>query len=107
MSMNQCFVSGSPLSRRHVLSGAMAGLTSGWLPTIAAASTANESSEQRHCILLWMAGGPSQLDTFDMKPGHANGGPIRPIATNVPGVHFSQHLPGLAKHADKLAILRG
>ncbi len=54
-----------------------------------------------------MAGGPSQIDTFDMKPGHGNGGSIKPAATNVPGIVFSEHLPGLAKHADSLAILRG
>ena len=39
----------------------------------------------RHCILLWMSGGPSQTDTFDMKPGHANGGEFKEIATQRPG----------------------
>ncbi|MGE3777804.1 MAG: DUF1501 domain-containing protein, partial [Pirellulaceae bacterium] len=58
-------------------------------------------------ILLWMTGGPSQTDTFDMKPGHAHGGEFQEIATNVPGVRWSEHLPQLAQHADKLAIIRG
>ena len=52
-----------------------------------------------------MGGGPSQTDTFDMKSGHANGGEFKEIATNVPGMRFSEHLPQLG-HADKLAIIR-
>lgn len=83
---------------------AMAG--SGWLPTIAEA-TAQIQSQGRHCVLLWMSGGPSQIDTFDMKPGHANGGTIKETSTNVAGLRFSEHLPLLSKQADSLAILRG
>ena len=78
---------------------------SGWLPALAE-QIAADPRRRRHCILLWMAGGPSQMDTFDMKPGHENGGEFKEIATNVPGVRFSEHLPKLAQHADKLAIIR-
>ena len=53
-----------------------------------------------------MSGGPSQLDTFDLKPGHENGGPFEETATKVPGLRICQHLPLLAARADKLAILR-
>jgi uncharacterized protein (DUF1501 family) len=53
-----------------------------------------------------MSGGPSQTDTFDMKPGQANGGEFRELPTVVPGLRFSEHLPNLAKHADRLAIVR-
>jgi hypothetical protein len=53
-----------------------------------------------------MTGGPSQTDTFDMKPGHANGGEFREIETCAPGLRFSEHLPELAKQADKLAVIR-
>ena len=60
----------------------------------------------RHCILLWMSGGPSQTDTFDMKPGHANGGEFKEVATNAPGLRFSEHLPKLGEHADRLAVIR-
>jgi len=42
------------------------------------------------CILLWMAGGPSQMETFDPKPGTANGGETKTIETAVPGVHIAQ-----------------
>jgi uncharacterized protein (DUF1501 family) len=53
-----------------------------------------------------MSGGPSQTDTFDMKPGHPNGGEFKELPTSVPGLRFSEHLPNLAKHADQLAIVR-
>lgn len=73
------------------------------------ASAANEAADrdQRHCVLLWMSGGPSQIDTFDMKPEHKNGGSFKEVATAVPGVRFSEHLPKLGAQADQLAILRG
>ncbi|OYP28896.1 DUF1501 domain-containing protein [Rhodopirellula sp. MGV] len=61
----------------------------------------------RHCIVLWMAGGPSQLDTFDMKPQTSVGGPLKETQTSVPGIRFSEHLPKLAQQAERLAILRG
>ena len=53
-----------------------------------------------------MPGGASQTDTFDMKPNHENGGEFKEIATNVPGLRFSEHLPKLATQADKLAVIR-
>ena len=60
----------------------------------------------RRCIILWMGGGPSQLDTFDLKPGKPNGGPFHEIDTRVKGVRISENLPLLAKHTDRLAIIR-
>src|SRR5580700_8596081 len=97
------------LSRRDWLRmsamGAVGVSMSGWLGNLARLS-ARDPSRKRACILLWMNGGPSQMDTFDLKPGHANGGPFKETATNVAGVKFSEHLPELAKRADKLAIIR-
>ncbi len=75
-----------------------------WLKALAAQQPG--AGERRHCVVLWMPGGPTQTDTFDMKPGHDNGGEFKEIATSVPGVKISEHLPKLAKHADKLAIVR-
>jgi len=72
----------------------------------AARQAAIETGRRRHCILLWMNGGPSQTDTFDMKPTHVNGGPFKEISTAAPGLRFSEHLPGLAQHADNLAVVR-
>ncbi len=90
----------------HAMACGACGMSvSGWLPALAQ-QIATDPRRRRHCILLWMAGGPSQMDTFDMKPGHENGGEFKEIATNVPGVRFSEHLPKLAQHADKLAIIR-
>jgi RNA polymerase sigma factor (sigma-70 family) len=63
-------------------------------------------AKRRHCIILWMSGGPSQLDTFDLKPGNANGGPFKPINTATKDVQISEHLPRLAKLTNHLAIIR-
>ncbi len=60
----------------------------------------------KHLIYLYMGGGMTHMDTFDPKPGHENQGPTKAIATNVDGTQISEYLPGLAKQADKLAILR-
>jgi len=76
-----------------------------WLPSLAA-EVAQDPRRRRHCILLWMSGGPSQTDTFDMKPGHANGGEFKELTTAVPGLRFSEHLPKLAEYANQLAIVR-
>jgi hypothetical protein len=78
----------------------------GWCQTLAD-QVAGNRSQQRHCILLWMNGGPSQTDTFDMKPGHAHGGEFKEIQTPVPGLQISEHLPGLAARIEDLAIVRG
>jgi hypothetical protein len=80
--------------------------SSGWLPALAE-QLAQHPQRRRHCVLLWMAGGPSQLDTFDMKPQHANGGEFAETATAVPGLRWSEHLPGLAELAEHLAVVRG
>ncbi len=78
---------------------------SGWIEALAA-DTRRHPQRKRSCILLWMPGGPSQLDTFDPKPGHANGGPFKAIATSAPGVQISEHLPKLARHMDRAAVVR-
>jgi hypothetical protein len=102
-------LSSSHLSRREWLRLSTAGLAgcsmSGWLGELAAGAAA-DAKRRRSCILLWMDGGPSQLDTFDLKPGHANGGPFRAIATAVPGIQISEHLPRIARHVDRLALVR-
>ncbi|MFL5338757.1 MAG: DUF1501 domain-containing protein [Gemmataceae bacterium] len=90
---------------RYAAVGAVGCSLSGWLARLAAEG-GNDPKRKRACILLWMNGGPSQTDTFDLKPGHANGGPFKEIGTNVPGIRFSEHFPELAKRTDKLAIIR-
>lgn len=92
------------LFRRTVWTTGMC--SSPWLPWLARTMAARPGSRRHHCILLWMGGGPSQMDTFDMKPGHENGGEFREIATSVPGIRFSEHLPKLSQLAEHLAIVR-
>lgn len=62
----------------------------------------------KSCILIWLDGGPSHLETFDLKPNAPKEvrGPFDPIATNVPGIQISEHLAGTAKQMDKIAIVR-
>jgi len=97
------------LSRREALQLSAAGVVgcsmSGWLEAMAQ-ETATNPQRRRSCILLWMNGGPSQMDTFDLKPGHVNGGPYREIPTSVPGIRISEHLPRVARHMDKMALVR-
>ena len=62
--------------------------------------------EQKRVILLWLAGGASQLETFDPKPGHRNGGPFKAIPTAVPGVHISELMPKMAARIHRTAIIR-
>lgn len=59
----------------------------------------------KQLIYLYMEGGMSHIDTFDLKTGHDNQGSTRPINTNVDGIRVSSHLPNLARHADKLCIV--
>jgi hypothetical protein len=96
-------------SRRDFLklsaAGVMATSMSGWLPILAARAS---EARVRHkaCILLWMDGGPSHKDTFDLKPGTANGGPYRAINTSVPGIRVSEYFPRFAQLMQHAAIIR-
>src|SRR5437667_2033344 len=97
------------LSRRDFLrfSAAGAALTSmsGWLDLMAA-HAAGTGVKHKSCILLWMEGGPSQKDTFDMKPGTKDAGEFQPIATSVPGIQISEHFPKFAQQMRHAAIIR-
>ena len=76
-----------------------------WLPAFA--NEAVKSTERRRSvILLWMTGGPPQTDTFDMKPGHENGGQFKPIDSSVPGIQVCEHLPKLAKLMEHCVPIR-
>src|SRR6516162_5927161 len=96
------------LSRRdwiRLAAGGFAGYSlSGWLERLAAAA-ARDPRRRRSCILLWMNGGPSQTDTFDLKPGHPNGGPFKETQTSVPGIRISEHLPNLAKQMEHMVLV--
>src|SRR4051794_20266262 len=97
------------LSRREWLQLSAAGVAaysaSGWLGALAADAATNPQ-RKRSCILLWMSGGPSQMDTFDLKPGHTNGGPFQAAETTLPGIRISEHFPKVAEQMKHLAIVR-
>lgn len=98
------------VSRRSCLKtmlalGAGIGTTTAWTGRLAARMKA--AGNGRKLIVLWMPGGPSQMDTWDLKPGHANGGPFKELKTAIPGMKFSEHLPELGKLANHLSIVRG
>src|SRR5439155_20019361 len=65
-------------------------------------------SDELSCLLLFLVGGPSHLDTFDPKPNAPSNirGPFSPIPTNVPGIQICEHLPLMARRADRFAIVR-
>ncbi|MEX0703387.1 MAG: DUF1501 domain-containing protein [Planctomycetales bacterium] len=99
------------ISRRALMKGALAtaagatvmnwgGLTS--TPAFAA----EVAKKQKHCIMLWMNGGASQFETFDMKVGRPTGGIFREIDTDLPGYKVCELMPEIAKRIHKLAVIR-
>ena len=70
------------------------------------ASAADLRKSGKRCILLWMGGAPSQFETFDPKPGHANGGETKAIKTTVPGIEISENLPKIAQAMEDLCLIR-
>jgi uncharacterized protein (DUF1501 family) len=88
---------------RMSLASAFGAAACPWLPRLAAAAG---KAPAKACIVLWMSGGPSQTDTWDLKPGHKNGGPYQEMATSVPGLRISEHLPKLAASIKDLGIIR-
>jgi hypothetical protein len=98
------------MSRRHFM-GHMA-TTALALPAVQFFSGLEANAQQvrranKKCILLWMSGGPSHMDTWDLKPdSEKNGGPFKPIDTSAPGVRISEHLPNVAKQMKHLSIIR-
>lgn len=101
-------------SRRELIAiGALASLAPGFrgltLPQLWAQSAIERPrTREKSCIFIVQYGGCSHLDTFDPKPAAPEEirGPYKPIATTVPGLHFSDMLPQLAARADRLAVLR-
>ncbi len=99
-------------TRREVMKLSAAGVfgasLSGWMKVLAnAAETPATKPKHKSCILLWMEGGASHKDTFDLKPDSKGAGDFKPIATSAPGVQISEHLPKLAKLMHTGVIVRG
>src|SRR5262245_57569512 len=94
------------ITRRAFVSLAAASTLSGRLRRVAA--HAPEQPQAKSCILLWMSGGPSHLDTFDLKPDAPDNirGEFKPIDTSVAGIQISEHFPLLAQRMQHMALLR-
>jgi uncharacterized protein (DUF1501 family) len=100
------------LTRRNLLKAGMAGFAGLTLPNLlsrqAQATGRGKPMSRKSVILLWMAGGPSHIDTWDPKPDRPfmNRGPFKPIATRLPGVLVCEHLPRMAAMMDRFTLIR-
>jgi hypothetical protein len=101
------------ISRRGFLGTAAAALGTAafadmtGIERLASSALAGEmKKQQKRVILLWLAGGASQLETWDPKPGAPTGGPFRSIQTAVPGVHISELMPKMAARMNHTLIIR-
>jgi uncharacterized protein (DUF1501 family) len=98
------------LSRRELIKLSAAGIVttsfSGWLNVLATRAAEEGQPARKRCVLLWMDGGPSHKDTFDLRPGTDQGGPYREIATSANGIRISEHLPQFAQLMQHAAIIR-
>jgi hypothetical protein len=105
------FFTAAPMNRREYLRAGSLGLLGLSLPELIQARAWGGTAVRpraKACILLFMWGGPAQQDTWDPKPDAPEEyrGEFKPIATRVPGLHICEHLPRLARWADKLAVIR-
>src|SRR5262245_3336291 len=100
----------SDMTRRHFMKH-LAGAAAMAAPAVAftnslMASAADLKKKNKACILLWMSGGPSTIDMFDMKPGAPTGGQFKPISTSLNGLQINENMPLLAKQMNQLAVVR-
>lgn len=103
-------ISTGGMGRRHFMKH-MAGFSLMAAPSISFVSGLRAMQEKlkkdhKSLIVLWMSGGPSHMDTWDMKPGESTGGEFKPIKTSANGVMISEHLPTVAKQMKHLSIIR-
>ena len=98
------------MNRRHFLSHAasIAALSSSSInfTNSILANAADMKKKTRSVILLWMGGGPSTIDLWDLKPGASTGGPFKPISTSADGIQICEHLPLLAQQMHHFSIVR-
>lgn len=98
------------LARRELLQAGGAGLFGLSLPKVFAAESAQAVRQPRakSVLFVFLYGGPSQLETFDMKPGAASSirGPYQPIASRTPDLRICEYLPRLATRSDKYCVIR-
>lgn len=98
------------IARRQFLGGVAGGVGAAALGLGAMtrpAAAAELAKQQKRIVVFWMAGGLSQLESWDPKPGTSTGGPFRAIPTSVPGVELCELLPQTAKQMHHLCLVRG
>jgi hypothetical protein len=98
------------INRRHFLRH-MAGFSLMAAPSFQfvrglAAAENKLKKDHKSLVILWMSGGPSHMDSWDMKPGKSTGGNFSPIKTSAGGVQICEHLPTVAKQMKHLSIVR-
>ena len=102
----------SGVSRRTLLKVGSLGIGGLSLPNLLrlqnAAAAEGKPVRKKSVILIWLAGGPSHIDMYDLKPNAPAEvrGEFQPVPTNVGGIQISEHLPLQAQIMDKLAIVR-
>lgn len=96
------------VTRREFLQAGGAGVLGLSLGAWVEAAPASAAPAPKRCILLFLCGAPSHIDTWDPKPNAPAEvrGPFRAIATNVPGTHLCEHFPRMARRADKFTLVR-
>ena len=110
--MNNLYDHAAPDRRKFLATsaalGAMACADMSGVNVLSSPAIASElKKKQKRVILFWLAGGASQLETWDPKPGASTGGPFRAISTDVPGIHISELMPEMAKRMKNTCLIRG
>jgi hypothetical protein len=98
------------MNRRHFLSHitatySIASVSSSFINNILA-NAADMKKKHKSVILLWMGGGPSTIDLWDLKPGSPTGGVFKPISTSANGIQICEHLPLMSKQMHHMNIVR-
>lgn len=94
------------VSRRSVLRLGAAALAGSGLQGQIRLHAEELKKQGRSCILVWLGGGPSQLETWDPKPGTPNGGQTKAIGTKVSGIQIAEYWPKIAQSLDRWAVIR-
>ena len=110
--MNNLYDHAAPDRRKFLATsaalGAMACADMSGVNVLSSPAIASElKKKQKRVILFWLAGGASQLETWDPKPGASTGGPFRAISTDVPGIQISELMPEMAKRMKNTCLIRG
>lgn len=94
------------ISRRNFLQAASLSVAGSSLLSQFQLNAEELKKEGRSCILVWLAGAPSQMETWDPKPGTPNGGETKKISTQTPGIEIAHYWPKIASVMDDVALIR-